>query len=265
MARSLWTGSISFGLVNVPVALFSAVRDLDVHFRQLHEKDGSPIETRRFCSEEDKEVPFEAVAHGYEEDGKKQVVLTDEDLAAAAPRKTRTIDIEAFVDLEDVDPMYFDHPYFLAPVGDAEGNLRAYRLLVKVLASTERAALGRFVLRSKEYLVLVRVRDDRLALTTLLFHDEVRPTKGIDTGGRKPAKAQLDATVKLVEALAVDWDPESYEDHYRERLLEVIERKRKGRKIVAPESSSAGRDGPPPDIMEALKASLDEVRAKQKA
>jgi DNA end-binding protein Ku len=261
MARSLWTGSISFGLVNVPVGLYSAVRDLDVHFRQLHEKDGAPIETRRFCSEEDKEVPFEAVAHGYEEDGQEQVILTDEDLAAAAPRKTRTIDIEAFVDLADVDPIFFDHPYFLAPVGDAEGNLRAYRLLVKVLASTHRAALGRFVLRSKEYLVLVRVRDDRLALTTLLFHDEVRPTKGIDTGGRKPAKAQLDATVKLVEALAVDWDPESYEDRYRDRLLEVIERKRKGRKIVAPESSSGGREGPPPDIMEALKASLERARS----
>ena len=244
MARSLWTGSISFGLVNVPVALYSAVRDLDVHFRQLHEKDGAPIDTRRFCSEEDKEVPFEAVAHGYEEDGKKPVILSDEDLAAAAPRKTRTIDIEAFVDLEDVDPIYFDHPYFLAPVGDAEGNLRAYRLLVKVLASTDRAALGRFVLRSKEYLVLVRVREDRLALTTLLFHDEVRPTKGIDTGGRKPAKAQLDATVKLVEALATDWDPEAYEDRYRERLLEVIERKRKGRKITVPESSSDSARGP---------------------
>ena len=192
MARSLWTGSISFGLVNVPVALYSAVRDLDVHFRQLHGKDGAPIETRRFCSKEDKEVPFEAIGHGYEEDGEDLVVLTDEDLAAAAPRKTRTIDIEAFVDVADVDPLFFDHPYYLAPVGEAEGNLRAYRLLVKVLASTDRAALGRFVLRSKEYLVLVRVRDDRLALTTMLFHDEVRPAKGIDTrraqAGEGPAR-----------------------------------------------------------------------------
>ena len=259
MARSLWTGSISFGLVNVPVALYSAVRDLDVHFRQLHEKDGAPIETRRFCSQEDKEVPFEAIGHGYEEDGEEPVVLTDEDLAAAAPRKTRTIDIEAFVDVADVDPMYYDHPYYLAPVGDAEGNLRAYRLLVKVMESTDRGALGRFVLRSKEYLVLVRVRDGRLTLTTMLFHDEVRPAKDVDTGGRKPAKAQLDAAVQLVEALGADWDPERYQDCYRERLLAVIERKRKGRKITAPD---AGRDegGPPPDIMDALKASLERVR-----
>jgi DNA end-binding protein Ku len=262
MARSLWTGSISFGLVNVPVALYSAVRDLDVHFRQLHEKDGAPIDTRRFCSEEDKEVPFEAVGHGYELDDGSHVVLTDDDLATAAPRKTRTIDIEAFVDVDEVDPMYFDHPYFLAPVGEAEGNLRAYRLLVRVMESTDRAALGRFVLRSKEYLVLVRVRDGRLALTTMLFHDEVRPTRDVDTGGRKPAKAQLDAATSLIEALSVDWDPSQYRDCYRERLLEVIERKRKGRRITAPKADrEAG--GPPPDIMAALKESLERARSGQ--
>jgi DNA end-binding protein Ku len=260
MARSLWTGSISFGLVNVPVALYSAVRDLDVHFRQLHAKDGAPIDTRRFCSKEDKEVPFEAVGHGYELENGKQVVLTDQDLAAAAPRKTRTIDIEAFVDLDDVDPVYFDHPYFLAPVGEAEGNLRAYRLLVEVMASTDRAALGRFVMRTKEYLVLVQVRDDRLALTTMRFHDEVRPTKDIDTGGRKPAKSQLDAAKALIEALSTDWDPSRYEDCYRERLLEVIERKRKGRKITVAEPEREDT-GPPPDIMAALRESLERARS----
>jgi DNA end-binding protein Ku len=260
MARSLWTGSISFGLVNVPVALYSAVRDLDVHFRQLHAKDGAPIDTRRFCSKEDKEVPFEAVGHGYELENGKQVVLTDQDLAAAAPRKTRTIDIEAFVDLDDVDPVYFDHPYFLAPMGEAEGNLRAYRLLVEVMASTDRAALGRFVMRTKEYLVLVQVRDDRLALTTMRFHDEVRPTKDIDTGGRKPAKSQLDAAKALIEALSTDWDPSRYEDCYRERLLEVIERKRKGRKITVAEPEREDT-GPPPDIMAALRESLERARS----
>jgi DNA end-binding protein Ku len=260
MARSLWTGSISFGLVNVPVALYSAVRDLDVHFRQLHAKDGAPIDTRRFCSKEDKEVPFEAVGHGYELENGKQVVLTDQNLAAAAPRKTRTIDIEAFVDLDDVDPIYFDHPYFLAPVGEAEGNLRAYRLLVEVMASTDRAALGRFVMRTKEYLVLVQVRDDRLALTTMRFHDEVRPTKDIDTGGRKPAKSQLDAAKALIEALSTDWDPSRYEDCYRERLLEVIERKRKGRKITVAEPEREDT-GPPPDIMAALRESLERARS----
>jgi DNA end-binding protein Ku len=260
MARSLWTGSISFGLVNVPVALYSAVRDLDVHFRQLHEKDGAPIDTRRFCSEEDREVAFDDIGHGYDLDDGKQVVLTDDDLAAAAPRKTRTIDIEGFVDVADVDPIYFDHPYFLAPVGEAEGNLRAYQLLVEVMASTDRAALGRFVMRTKEYLVLVRVRDERLALTTMRFHDEVRPAKDIAPGGRKPAKAQLGAAKQLIEALSVDWDPGQYHDRYRERLLEVIERKRKGKRITVPDTTPEDA-GAPPDIRAALTASLDRGRA----
>jgi DNA end-binding protein Ku len=254
MARALWSGSLSFGLVNVPVQLFSAVRDHDLHFRQLHEKDGSPIETRRFCSAEDEEVPFEEVGHGYELDSGKEVVLSDEELAAAAPRKTRTIDIAAFVDLADVDPVYFDHPYFLLPEGDAEGTRRAYALLVEVMQGTERAALGRFVLRTKEYLVAVRVRDDLLSLTTMRFHDEVRPTKPVPGGGRKPAKERLDRAVTLIEAMSVDWDPARYEDRYRERLLEVIECKKKGKRITVPEDED--EPSPIPDLMAALEQSL---------
>jgi DNA end-binding protein Ku len=254
MARALWSGSLSFGLVNVPVQLFSAVRDQDLHFRQLHEKDGSPIETRRYCGEEDEEVPFEEVGHGYELDSGKQVVLTDEELAAAAPRKTRTIDIEAFVDLGDVDPAYFDHPYFLLPQGEAEGTRRAYQLLVEVMDSSERAALGRFVLRTKEYLVAVRVRDGLLSLTTMLFHDELRPTKDIPGGGRKPAKERLDRAIALVEAMTEEWDPSRYDDRYRERLLEVIERKKKGKRITVPEDED--EPSPIPDLMAALEQSL---------
>ncbi len=257
MARSLWTGSISFGLVNVPVALYSAVRDLDVHFRQLHGKDGAPIDTRRFCSEDDAEVPFDDIGHGYDLDDGTQVVLTNDDLAAAAPRKTRTIDIEAFVDLDEVDPMYFDHPYFLAPVGEAEGNLRAYRLLVEVMGRTERAALGRFVMRTKEYLAAVRVRDGALTLTTMLFHDEVRPTNPIPTGGKKPTKQQVDSAVAVIEELSTSWDPESYKDCYRERLRRVIESKRKRRKIEAPEQEK--EPAPVPDLMAALQRTLDNV------
>jgi DNA end-binding protein Ku len=259
MPRSLWSGSLSFGLVNVPVAMFSAVRDVDLHFNQLHEKDAARIETRRFCAEEDKEIRYDEIGRAYDMEDGRTVVLSDEDLDAVAPRKTRTIDIEAFVDLAEIDPIYFDHPYFLAPVGEAEGNLRAYRLLVEVMSSTDRAALGRFVLRSKEYLVLVRVRDDRLALTTMLFHDEVRPAKDVDTGGRKPAKAQIDTAVALVEALSVEWDPSQYRDCYRERLLAAIERKRKGGKITAPERRRE-EDRPPADIMAALKESLERAR-----
>ena len=254
MARALWSGSLSFGLVNVPVQLFSAVRDLDLHFTQLHEKDGSPIETRRFCAEEDREVPFEVVGRGYERDNGDQVVLTDEELATAAPRKTRTIDIEAFVDLADVDPIHFDHPYFLLPAGEGEGSKRAYQLLLKVMQRTDRAALGRFVMRTKEYLVIVRVRDDLLALTTMLFHDEIRPAKGIPTGGKKPKKAELDGAIALIEALAVDWDPSRYEDRYRERLLDVVKRKKKGKRITIPDDED--QPSPVPDLMAALEESL---------
>ena len=257
MARPLWSGSLSFGLVNVPVQLFSGVRDRSLHFRQLHEKDGSPIETRRFCSEEDKEVPFETVGRAFERERGKDVILTDDELAAAAPRKTRTIDVEAFVDLADVDPVYFDHPYFLLPQGEAEGTRRAYQLLVEVMESTERAALGRFVMRTKEYLVAVRVRDGLLSLTTMLFHDEIRPTQPIPGGGKKPTKQRLDQAVALIEAMSEDWDPERYEDRYRKRLQKVIREKKKGKRITVPEDED--EPSPIPDLMEALERSLEAV------
>jgi DNA end-binding protein Ku len=260
MPRSIWTGSLSFGLVNVPVALFSGVKDTDVHFRQLHDKDHTPVETRRFCKEEDAEVDYGEIAHGFETDDGKQVVLTDEELATAAPRKTRTIDIEAFVDLADVDPIYFDHPYILMPSGDSEGTQRAYRLLLEVMARTERAALGRFVMRTKEYLVLIRERDGRLGLTTLRFHDEVRPAKGIPTPGKKakPAKQAVDGAVALIEALACDWDPSNYRDEYEKRLKRVIKRKEKGQTVKTPERQD--EPSPVPDLMAALEQTLAEIK-----
>jgi DNA end-binding protein Ku len=253
MPRTLWNGSLSFGLVNVPVSLTSAARDLDLHFRQLHERDGAPIEQRRYCSKEGEEVDWEEIAHGYDLDG-KQVVLTDLELSRVQPRKTRTIDIEAFVDLADVDPIYFDHPWFLLPYGESEGTLRAYRLLVSVMESTDRAALGRFVMRTKEYLVLVRPREGLLGLTTLLFHDEVRPTKGIAPGGRKPTGKKVDQAVKVIEGLAADWDADKYEDCYRKRLERVVRDKKKGKTIEAPEQVEEPK--PAPDLMAALEETL---------
>ncbi len=257
MARSLWKGSISFGLVNVPVALFSGVKDTDVHFRQLHAKDHTPVETRRFCAEEDEEVPYEEIAHGYETEDDELIVLTDAELATAAPRKTRTIDIEAFVDLEEVDPISFDHPYVLLPDGESEGTQRAYRLLVEVMERTERAALGRFVLRTKEYLTIVRTRRERLTLTTMRFHDEVRePPK---TPSKRPAKKQLDNAVKLIEALAEPWDPTRYRDEYEKRLKKIIRDKQKGKTVKEPERPE--QPSPIEDLMAALERSLEEVSA----
>src|SRR5947209_1371116 len=241
MARALWTGSLSFGLVNVPVALLSAVRDLDLHFRQLHEKDGAPLDVQRWCSTENVEVPYEEIARSYECSNGDDVVVSDLELEAIEPRKTRTIDIEQFVDLEDVDPIYFDHPYFLVPAGEDDGSRRAYRLLVEVMAKTDRAALGRFVMRAKEYLAIVRVRDKALTLTTMLFADEVRDTKGIDAGTQKthkPTAKQLNAAVAVIEELSTDWEPEQYKDRYRQRLQAVVRRKRKGETVKAPEAAS---------------------------
>jgi DNA end-binding protein Ku len=257
MARALWSGSLSFGLVNVPVQLVSAARDLDYHFHQLHEKDKVPIEQRRVCSKENEEVTWEEVAHGYDLDG-KQVIVTDEELGSVQPRKTRTIDVEAFVDLAEVDPIYLDHPYFLVPAGDSEGTLRAYRLLVETMSDQHRVALGRFVMRTKEYLVAVRAREGALALTTMLFGDEVRPTKGIESGGKRPSKKQLDTAVAIIDGLTTDWDPGRYTDCYRERLKRVIDAKRKRKTIEVPTPEKEPK--PAPDLMAALERTLEELR-----
>jgi DNA end-binding protein Ku len=259
MPRSLWTGSLSFGLVNVPVALYSAARDLDVHFNQLHAKDGARIEIRRFCAKEDREVAWDDIGHGYELEDGRQVVLTDADLEAIAPRRTRTIEIDAFVDLAEIDPILFDHPYWLVPAGEGEGPLRAYRLLATAMGDEERVALGRFVLRSREYLVTVRVRDGLLALTTMRFADEVRPTKEIDHGGRKPGKAALERAVALVEALSDDWDPEAFTDEHRKRLRAIVRKKQKGGTIDAPKQEREPQ--PADDLMEALQRTLAELKA----
>ncbi len=262
MARRLWTGSLSFGLVNVPVVLVSAVRDQDLHFTQLHEPDGAPIEVHRICEKEDEEVPYEEITHSYELEDGSEVIVSDEELEAVEPKRTRTIDIEQFVDLSDVDPIYFDHPYFLLPASEDDGATRAYRLLSEVMGQTDRAALGRFVMRAKEYLAIVRVRDGVLALTTMLLADEVRPTKDVGNAhqkSHKPTAEQLDAAVAVIEELSADWEPERYQDRYRERLQKVVARKRKGQTIKAPK-----REEEPeaiPDLMEALERTLAEMRS----
>ena len=258
MPRSLWSGSLSFGLVNVPVRLMSATRDLDLHFRQLHESDKVPVETQRWCSEEGKQVPWEAITRSYERDDGESVIVTDEDLEAIEPRKTKTIEIEQFVDLADVDPIYFDHPYWLVPAGDDEGATRAYRLLLGVMEQTDRAALGRFVMRAKEHLAIVRARDGALTLTTMRFHDEVRSTKDVPSAGgksTKPSKQELDTAVALIEAMGEEWDPARHQDRYRKRLQKIVRDKRKGKTIEIPDDADS-EPAVPPDLMAALKEAL---------
>jgi DNA end-binding protein Ku len=258
-ARALWSGSLSFGLVNVPVAIVSAVRDQAVHFHQIHKKTHERLHVSYVCTKEKTPVDYSEIAHGFDTDD-GYVMLTDEELAAAQPEKTRTIEISKFVALEEIDPILFDHPYFLLPAGEGEGPPRAYRLLTEVMADADKVAIGQFVLRTKEYLVAVRARDDLLALTTMLFQHEIRPTDELDLPTRKrPGKAKVDQAVALVEALGADFDHDAYKDRYRRRLRKLVKEKEAGGTIEAPPAPKA--PGAPPDIMEALKASLDKVRA----
>ncbi len=261
MPRALWSGSLSFGLVNVPVELHSAVRDRQLHFHQLHDETLTPIELRRYCSKEDVEVAFEDVAHGYELGKGREVVLTDDELAAAAPRRTRTIDIEQFAELADVDPVLFDHPYVLLPAGNSDGPLRAYQLLHGVMGDSGKVAIGRFVLRTKEYLAAIRAEGPVLALSTMLFHDEVRPGSiaGAPSGrAHRPTRKQLDGALALIDSLARDFDPSRYHDRHRERLRRIIRRKQEGEEIERPKRSRA--PAATPDLMAALEASIADVK-----
>ena len=261
MAQALWTGSLSFGLVNVPVSLVPAVRDPDLHFRQLHRIDGAPIEVRPWCSMEDVEVAYEEITHGYVLGDGREVTVSDLELQAIEPRKTRTIDIEQFVDFADVDPIYFDHSYLLLPGSGEDGAIRAYGLLSEVMGRTGRAALGRFVMRAKEYLAIVRHRGGVLTLTTMLFADEIRDSKNVDVArqtSHQPTREQLDAAVAVIEELSREWRPDGYKDRYRERLGRVIDRRRRGETIDAPATAEA--PAPAPDLMAALERTLQELR-----
>jgi DNA end-binding protein Ku len=260
MARSLWSGSVSFGLVNVPVALHSAARDLGVHFRQLDEKTKARVEVKRVCSKEGREVPWEEIAHGFDV-GDACVMLTDAELEGLEPRKTRTIDIDRFVDADDVDPAYLDHPYWLVPNG-GEGAARAYALLVAVMERSGRMALGTFVLRTREYLAAIHVRDGALALSTMLFADELRDPKELGdarvTAKDKPSAQALAQATKLVKALATDFDPSAYEDRHRRRVEKLVKAKRKGGEIEAPPEPETPE--PASDLLAALRESLREVQ-----
>jgi DNA end-binding protein Ku len=247
--------------------MVSATRDLDVRFHQVDAETGERVQIRRFCEAEDKEVAWEDIGRGYDLDG-QLVTLTDDELEAAAPERTHTIEIEEFVNLDEIDPAQFDHPYYLVPSSESEGTTRAYQLLRDAMASTNQAAIGRVVLRSNEYLVAVREHDELLALTTMLFADELRDSETIDavpTGSSgEPKRGEVTEAAKLIDAMTRDFDAASYEDHYRERLLELVESKRRSKKKRAklPEVEVAEPEAAP-DLMAALRQSLERARADQ--
>lgn len=263
MARPLWSGSLSFGLVNVPVVLFSAVRDRGIHFRQLHAPDHSPIETRRVCTQENREISWEEIVKGYELDGGRWVLLTDADMEAAAPRKSKTIDIERFVGEDEIDPLYYEHAYLLAP-RDEEGAVRAYGLLTETMASASSVAIGRFVMRARELLVSIRSREGGLTLSTMRFHDEIRPRDEIAAGldSVKPSRTQVEHAVAVIEELCVEFDPSRYHDEHRANLKRIIESKRKGQKIDVPELPKEAAATSGPELIGALEESLARIKAE---
>jgi DNA end-binding protein Ku len=261
MARALWSGSISFGLVNVPVKLYPAIRHKDVHFHQLDEKSGARIRNRRVSETSGREVPSDRIVKGYELDQGTYVPVTDEELEAVEPERTHTIDVEDFVALAEVDPLQYVNTYWVSPAGD-RGAPKAYALLRSAMERTDRVAIARFVLRTKEHLVMLRPAENALALHTMLYPDEIVAASDVD-GLPVRVKAddrELKMASQLIESLTVKWDPKRYKDTYREKLLDVIKRKAKGEEIVTePDREKAAEVV---DLMAALEASIEASRQR---
>jgi DNA end-binding protein Ku len=261
MPRSIWTGAISFGLVTVPVKLYSAVNRKSVRFNQLNGKTGARIAQKRVDASTGDEVAYEDLVKGYEISTDHYVVIEPEELDSVQPAKTKTIDIEDFVDLAEIDPIFYDHPYYLAP---ATGGAKPYRLLLEAMRETERVAIAKVVIRQKESLVAIRALQDHdvLEMATMLFADEVvDPERLDDIPGADDVRTndrELAIAKQLVESLAGEFEPEKYKDTYREAVMAMIERKAAGEEIVVAEAEEEA--APAPDLMSALKASLDAVR-----
>lgn len=254
MPRPIWSGSVSFGLVNVPVKLVGATSPKDVRFHQLHRADGGRVNQKRVCSIDGEEVEYSEIVKGYEVRKGEYIVVEPEELEGLAPEATRTIDIEEFVDLSDIDPLFFEHSYYLVPDGTAA---KAYALLVEALQGTGKAGIGRFVLRTKEYLAAVRAREGVLVVSTLFFVDEVVQTAELGVPSAddvKPSERELDMARQLVGSFSAKWDPAKYKDDYREKLLAMIEAKAEGAVVRA--HGEPERPAPVIDLVAALEASL---------
>ncbi|HEX3752108.1 MAG TPA: Ku protein [Streptosporangiaceae bacterium] len=261
MARVIWSGALAFGLVNIPVGLYAATEDKTVHFNQFQKGSSDRIRYKRVNERTGDEVAFKDIVKGREVDDDTYVLVTDEDLESVEPGRTRTIDITDFVDLSEVDPMYFQRTYYLAPRGD--GADRSYELLHQAMAATNRAGIATLVMRSKEYLVAVRPQENILALETMYFADEIRDAvdaTGYEPTGRAAKPRELTIARQLIESMTTDWDPERYHDTYRERVEELIESKRNGEEIETAEP--APRASKVVDLTEMLRQSVAEARGR---
>jgi len=267
LARAIWSGSISFGLLNVPVKLYSAVSKQTVRFRELREGDGSRVKHKRVAESDGKEVPYEKIVKGYEYAPDQYVVLSRDELSELEPQRSRTIEIQDFVDLDDIDPIYFEQPYYLGP---DKGAARAYALLVQAMKDSRKVAIARFVLRNKEHLAAIRPMEDVLTLTTMRFQDEVTSPGDLDgevfeeEKPKKPEKRELEMAKQLIESLAGNFKPNSYRDEYREELLDLLERKAEGKDVVSAPTEEP-KPTKAPDLMAALEESLAAVKGDEAA
>jgi DNA end-binding protein Ku len=262
MARAIWSGSISFGLLNVPVKLYSAVARRDISLREIRESDGTRIRHRRVAEGTDEEVPYENIVKAFEVTAGNYVPLSKDEMASLGPEKSRAIEVQDFVDLDEIDPIYFDSPYYLGP---AEGAEKAYSLLAEAMEKSGKVAIARFVFRNKEHLATIRPTDGVLTLTTMRFADEVVPPSELEDvlPAEKPkvAKREVEMAKQLIDSLTRRFHPSAYRDEYREELMALIERKAEGKEIVTPaaEEPQATKG---PDLMAALEESIAAIRAK---
>ena len=257
--RSIWSGSISFGLVNVPVKMYSATAEQDLHFHLLHSKDDSRIGYEKICKKEDKPVPDDEIVKAYELDDGKYVYMTDEDFAAAEGETFKAIDISDFVPYDEIDPIYFEKTYYLGP---ADGAEKVYTLLLRAMEESGLAAIASFVMRDKQHLGCLRIRDGVIVLERMYFADEIRDAKEIKPKRAQVGKQELAMAADLIERFTGSFKPEQYEDTYRKALLKVIRDKQKGKEI---HYEARVEDEEPVDLLAALRESLEGHRRKGRA
>lgn len=264
-SRPVWSGSISFGLVTIPVRLYVAVREKNISFRSLHDQDKVPIKQKLFCPQDGKEVHREHIVKGFEIEKDRFVVITQEELEAAAPKTTRAIEIQDFVDLDDIDPVYFDRPYYIAPRPE---GAKPYRLLLEAMQRKNKVGIARIVMHSKEYLAALRPVGDVLCMETMHFGDEVvnaKTVEGVDAKAKVDAR-ELKIAEQLIDSLSTDWKPDKYHDEYREQVMDLIRRKAEGEEIVTrPESEEKTAKRKGGDLIAALEASLAHAKSGGKA
>src|SRR3954447_8764109 len=259
MPRAIWSGGISFGLGSVTVKAFAAVRDHSVHFNQLEKGTGARIQYKKVSDKTGKEVPSDDIESGYEVSSGKYVIVEDDELDKLRPRSSRTIDVADFVDLHEIDPIYYERTYWLGP--DGEAAERPYRLLLAAMESEAKAGIGTVVMRKKQYLAAIRPLDGALAMSTMRFADEVVPQSDVEAlpgKGAKPADKELKLASQIIDSLATDWDPKRYHDTYTEELKRLIEAKAEGKDVVVEEEAPA--EAAVVDLMQALEASLAAAR-----